>query len=138
MSGNQQSLILLDSNILIHILRNDESVWERIEQIGWRNCCISEISVVELLYGVECSMCPGKNRMIVNDLLKQLEIIPFSVCIKEFCRQKAKLCRQGKMIEDNDLYIATTALTLRIPVVTENVKHLSRIEGLKLRNWIKR
>ena len=55
MSGNQQSLILLDSNILIHILRNDESVWERIEQIGWRNCCISEISVVELLYGVECS-----------------------------------------------------------------------------------
>ncbi|ERK01756.1 hypothetical protein HMPREF9145_0163 [Segatella salivae F0493] len=42
------------------------------------------------------------------------------------------------MIEDNDLYIATTALTLRIPVVTENVKHLSRIEGLELRNWIKR
>lgn len=137
-TNRQQRQILLDSNILIHIMRNDENVWQCIEKAGWRNCCISEISIVELLYGVECSACPEKNRSLLNDLLSRIEIIPFSVCIEEFCRQKAILRRQGKMIEDNDLYIATTALTLGIPVATENVKHLGRIEGLEVQNWIKR
>ena len=41
------------------------------------------------------------------------------------------------MIEDNDLYIASTALTLGIPVATENVKHLARIEGLEVQNWFR-
>lgn len=137
-TNRQQRQILLDSNILIHIMRNDENVWQCIEKVGWRNCCISEISIVELLYGAECSACPEKNRSLLKDLLSRIEIIPFSVCIEEFCRQKAILRRQGKMIEDNDLYIATTALTLGIPVATENVKHLGRIEGLEVQNWIKR
>ena len=99
---------------------------------------MSEISIVELLYGVECSAHPEKNRALLEDLLSRIEIIPFSVCIEVFCRQKAALRRQGKMIEDNDLYIASTALALDIPVATENVKHLTRIEGLEVQNWINR
>lgn len=134
----KQGQVLLDSNILIHILRDDESVWQRVEKTGWHNCCVSEISTVELLYGVECSAHPEKNRALLEDLLSRIEIIPFSVCIEVFCRQKAALRRQGKMIEDNDLYIASTALALDIPVATENVKHLTRIEGLEVQNWINR
>lgn len=133
-----QNAVLLDSNILIHLLRKDENVKQRIRQIGWRNCCVSEISIVELLYGVECSAYPEKNRAMLEDLLSRLDIIPFAACIEEFCRQKAALRRQGRMIEDNDLYIAATALTLGIPVATENVKHLTRIKGLEVQNWIKR
>ncbi|MCE2617692.1 type II toxin-antitoxin system VapC family toxin [Phocaeicola oris] len=130
--------VLLDSNILIHLLRKDKSVKQHIRQIGWRNCCVSEISVVELLYGAECSAHPEKNHAVLRDLFDRLEITPFSVCIMEFCRQKAALRRQGRMIEDNDLYIASTAIVLGIPVATENVKHLERIEGLEVQNWIKR
>ena len=137
-SKSQHGQVLLDSNVLIHLLRKNESVRQHILEIGWRNCCVSEISIVELLYGAECSAYPEKNRTLLKDLLNQLEIIPFSVCIEEFCRQKAVLRRKGQMIEDNDLYIASTALTLAIPVATENVKHLARIEGLEVQNWVKR
>nr|WP_315346504.1 hypothetical protein [Hoylesella enoeca] len=42
------------------------------------------------------------------------------------------------MIEDNDLYIAATALALDIPVASENIKHLSRITGLEIQNWVER
>ena len=134
----QQERVLLDSNILIHLLRKNENVRQHIWKTGWRNCCVSEVSIVELLYGAECSAYPEKNRNIVKDLLNQLDIIPFSVCIEEFCHQKAALRRKGQMIEDNDLYIASTALTLGSPVATENVKHLARIEGLEVQNWVER
>ena len=57
--------VLLDSNILVYILRNDERVWQCVEQVGWRRCCVSEISIVELLYGVEYSAHPEKNRRML-------------------------------------------------------------------------
>ena len=133
-SKSQHGQVLLDSNVLIHLLRKNESVRQHILETGWRNCCVSEISIVELLYGAECSAYPEKNRTLLKDLLNQLEIIPFSVCIEEFCRQKAVLRRKGQMIEDNDLYIASTALTLGIPVATENVKHLFCVVMLGLTN----
>nr|WP_315346502.1 hypothetical protein [Hoylesella enoeca] len=47
---------------------------------------MSEISIVELLYGAECSDRPAVNRKLVNDLLSHLEIIPFKTGIEEFCR----------------------------------------------------
>lgn len=126
---------LLDSNILIHILRGNENVRHHIEEVGWENCCVSEITVVELFYGAECSANPAVNRALVQGMLETIEIVPFAVCIREFCRQKSRLRRMGTMIEDNDLYIGSTAVTLGIPLATENVKHLSRIEGLKVQNW---
>lgn len=129
---------LLDSNILIHILRGNENVRLHIEKVGWENCCISEITVVELLYGAECSANPVVNRALVQGMLETLEIIPFAVCIREFCRQKSRLRRLGTLIEDNDLYIGSTAVALGIPLATENVKHLSRIEGLKIEDWVKK
>ena len=56
MKKNQpKGKVLLDSNILIHLLRKDKSVKQHIRQIGWRNCCVSEISVVELLYGADAA-----------------------------------------------------------------------------------
>jgi len=61
--------VLLDSNVLIHLLRKNESVRQHILETGWRNCCVSEISIVELLYGAECSAYPEKNRTLLKDLL---------------------------------------------------------------------
>ena len=82
-SKSQHGQVLLDSNVLIHLLRKNESVRQHILETGWRNCCVSEISIVELLYGAECSAYPEMNRTLLKDLLNQLEIIPFSVCIEE-------------------------------------------------------
>ena len=38
---------LLDSNICIYLLRNRLEVKAHIQQVGWENCCISEITVTE-------------------------------------------------------------------------------------------
>ncbi len=129
---------LLDSNICIHLLRQREEVIREVERVGWHNCCISALTVVELYYGAECSNNPKKNKAVVASFVDDVEVVPFEVCITEFCKQKARLRRLGTMIEDTDLYIGTTAVAMKYVLVTENIKHLSRVENLKLENWIVR
>lgn len=129
---------LLDSNICIHLLRNRAEIVEAIGRIGWKNCCISELTVVELYYGAECSKDPSRNRAVVDSFLADIEIVPFSLCINEFCKQKARLRALGTLIEDFDLFIGSTAVALGHILVTENVKHLSRLNGIVLENWVNR
>lgn len=129
---------LLDSNICIHLLRNRKEVVEAVSRVGWKNCCISEMTVVELYYGAECSNNPQKNRIVIDSFLSDIEIIPFSLSIHEFCKQKARLRSLGSLIEDFDLFIGSTAVVSDCVLVTENVKHLSRLEGIILENWVKR
>ena len=129
---------LLDSNICIHLLRNRAEGVEAVELVGWKCCCISEMSVVELYYGAECSNNPQKNRVVIDSFLSDIEIVPFSLCIHEFCKQKARLRSLGTLIEDFDLFIGSAAIASGCTLVTENAKHLSRLEGIVLENWVKR
>lgn len=52
---NNSPKYLLDSNICVYILRGKKRMSEQLKKVGWLNCCISEITVAELLYGAECS-----------------------------------------------------------------------------------
>lgn len=129
---------LLDSNICIHLLRNRPEVVNNIRSVGWANCCISEMTVVELLYGAECSQQRERNIIEVEDFVKSLTVLPLSSCIREFCHQKARLRKTGNLIEDFDLFIGSTAVANNCIMVSENLKHLSHIEGIVLENWIVR
>lgn len=133
-----RSQYILDSNICIHLLHNRLEVVEAIKKVEWKNCYITELTVVELYYGAECSNNPEKNKAIIASFLEDIEILPFNTCINEFCRQKARLRRLGTLIEDTDLYIGATAVAMGFILVTENVKHLSRLEGIRMENWVER
>lgn len=129
---------ILDSNICIHLLRNRKEIVDAIFRVGWDKCCISELTVVELYYGAECSNYPERNRKEVESFINDIEVLPFHLCIKEFCCQKAHLRSIGMLIEDFDLFIGSMAVATGYTLVTENVKHLSRLKGIKLENWVKR
>ena len=129
---------LLDSNICIHLLRGNESVCNAIAKVGWDNCYISELTIVELYYGAECSVHRDRNVAEVEAFIADLNVIPLSSHIKEFCSQKAAMRRSGTMIEDFDLFIGTAAKVAGCVLVTENVKHMSHIEGIEIENWVER
>lgn len=129
---------LLDTNICIHLLRNRKEVVRAIENVGWSNCFISEMTVVELFYGAECSNDVEQNRALVQSLLNDIGIVPLFDCIQEYCRQKARLRSLGQLIEDFDLFIGSTAVAMKYILVTENIKHLSRLTNIHLENWVER
>lgn len=50
---------LLDTNICIFLLRGKYDVDKRIDEVGFTNCYISEITVAELKYGAELGRKQG-------------------------------------------------------------------------------
>jgi len=55
--------------------------------------------------------------------------------IETFSELKANLQKSGSPIDDFDLLIASTALTMNSILVTNIEKNYRRIKGLKLENW---
>ena len=47
-----------------------------MKQIGFDNCCISEITLAELMYGVELSDYVSDNMKLVNEFAKYVTILP--------------------------------------------------------------
>lgn len=129
---------LLDTNICIFFLRGLYDIPQYLERIGRQNCHISEITVGELLYGAACSANKEKHFRQVNELISLLAIEPIYPILPTFAETKALLRKQGTLIDDFDLLIGTTALKHDMILVTENMKHLSRIPNLRIENWINR
>jgi tRNA(fMet)-specific endonuclease VapC len=48
---------------------------------------------------------------------------------------RAELESKGQMIGNNDLWIATHAVTAGLILVTNNEKEFRRVRGLKVQNW---
>lgn len=48
---------------------------------------------------------------------------------------RAQLEATGKMIGNNDLWIAAHALASNLTLVTNNEREFQRVHGLKLQNW---
>jgi predicted nucleic acid-binding protein len=47
------------------------------------------------------------------------------------------LARQNRLLADADILIAATCLTKCNKLITGNVKHFDRFDGLKLENWLR-
>ena len=128
---------LLDTSICVFFLRGNESVVSRVAHIGLKNCCLSEITVAELLYGAACSSNPDEKIANVWEFCNNLDIIPISRCLEIYARQKARLRREGQLIDDFDLLIGCAALAEGITLVTDNTRHFSRLLTC-LENWVTR
>lgn len=47
----------------------------------------------------------------------------------------ANLKQQGQLIEDDDIFIGASALENSATLITNNARHLSRIENLQIETW---
>lgn len=107
-------------------------------EIGIDNCHISMITYAELYYGAINSTSVEKNLLQLKHFAEGIDIIPIDDAIPMFAKEKSRLRKAGTPVDDFDLLIGTTAKVYRMTLVTENLKHLNRIEGLQIENWIKR
>ena len=119
-------------------MRQKFGVDEHIEKVGWEHCCISEVTVAELLFGAERSNNVERNLQLVTDFCQDIKVIPLSSALCCYAWSKAALYIQGTPIEDLDLFIGCTAVANQMIMVTENKKHLERIPNIEIENWVHR
>lgn len=134
------SLYLLDTNICVHLLKNEYDIKSRIIQAGIRSCLLSEITIAELLFGVENSAPDRRQKNLENvqDLqaLFAGRILPISDSLHEYARQKAALRRSGRVVDEFDLLIGSTAIVHGLTLVSRNIRHFTNMDGLLIENWI--
>lgn len=131
-------MIMLDTNICIYVLKeHPESVLERFQQ--HEELHLSAIVYAELWSGIEKS--PAKiHKARESQLLYFLSMLTVHAWDEAAARAYAKLHtalqQSGQMIGNMDLLIAAHASSLGARLITNNIREFTRIEGLKLENWV--
>lgn len=132
---------LLDTNICIFLLRGKYDVDKRIDEVGFTNCYISEITVAELKYGAELGRKQGlhQRQLGLEKFLEAIHILPITGALDLFASEKVRLRLAGTPVDDNfDLLIGCSAIGHQMVMVTENVKDFKNLSGIRIENWIKR
>ena len=129
---------LLDSNVVIDILRNDEKVVMKhhLEAIKGKKMSICSIVYYEAVRGFKKIEATKKLETFLS-YCEDWEILPLDMKSIEKAIEIYVKLPNGVTIEDNDIYIAAIAMVNNCTLVTANEKHFSRINGLDCVNWRK-
>jgi tRNA(fMet)-specific endonuclease VapC len=93
------------------------------------------MTVAELKYGVENSKTVEAMRKIVEAFILKFFVIPIYNSLDIYAKEKAKLRKQGLVIDDFDILIGATAVANDMIMVTNNVAHLSRLDNIVIEDW---
>ncbi len=124
---------LIDTDWIIHYLLGAKPVREKLQQFRSEGLAVSVISLAEVYEGVFYSRDPEASRKGFEDFLENVSILGVDeeVC-RMFARERGKLRKQGNLIGDFDLLIASTCLFHELTLLTNNVRHFERVDGLQL------
>ncbi len=129
---------MLDTNICIYVIANRSmQVIKKFRQMDKDEISVSVIVASELAYGVAKSRLYGKNKETLEVFLSSLsvEALPDSV-IWHYASLRKHLEAEGKIIGENDQWIAAHALATGAVLVTNNLREFERVPGLRLENWV--
>lgn len=91
---------------------------------------IRVVTLAEHYEGIASTRDPGAARLVLNDFLKLVTVIPFSEKVAaRFGTESARLRRLGQPLPDFDLVIAATAMQHGLTLLTED-RHFERIPSL--------
>lgn len=130
---------LLDTNVLSELVRKKPApgVVQRLGELPLERVTTSCICAMELRYGA--ARHPDGRRLwdrIKQDVLARIRVLALTEADALRAGELlAELADRGTPIGIEDVLIAATALGNSLVVVTRNVKHYSRIPGLRLESW---
>ncbi len=126
-------MYILDTNVVIELLKSNKSVIRNIDKVGIQNCRICEITIAELYYGA----VKGGNKKNYEDVqvIKRLfQQVRINDSFERFAVIRNNLRIMGLSIDSFDMLIASVVNPNDI-LVTHNRKHFERIEGLRIEDW---
>ena len=129
---------LLDTNICIYVAkRKPAAVLSRLGRLRPGDVGMSVVTYLELAYGAWKSRAVEANLATIEQLRSLVPVEPLGAnAAVRYGRLRAALEKRGAPIGAYDLLIAAHALSLGLTLVTNNVREFSRVEGLRLENWV--
>ena len=130
--------LMLDTNICIYIIKQQPvAVLKRFLEYQIGDIGISSITLSELRYGVAKSTHKEKNTKALDEFITPLEVVSFDEEAAHIYGDiRASLEKAGTPIGAMDMLIAAHAVSLGIPLVTNNTREFVRIPTLNIIDWI--
>ena len=127
---------LLDTTTISDVLRRQPQVIDNLRKVSPKDIYISCISKYEIEYGFAKN---PKYRKKYGDTLQELYRLTNDIGLTtEIALQAAlianNLKEKGKPIGVPDMFIAATALSKKLTVVTSNTKHFERVD-ICIEDW---
>lgn len=125
---------LIDTDWTIDYLNGVRYVRDRLNDLGISDLGISVVSVAELYEGVLYSRNMEEDHAALNLFLEN-EVTVLGVDMETcriFGRERGRLRRQGQMIGDMDLLIASTCLRHNLTLLSNNRRHFESVGGLEI------
>lgn len=126
---------LLDTDIVIELLRRNTQIVDHIKAVKKQNCYISEITVAELYFGAAKSGKFEHHAKDVDTILSEFKVIPIYECLPLYGKLRWHLQSEGMTIGDFDILIGATSIAKQMVMVTGNTAHFERLPEIKLENW---
>ncbi len=129
---------MLDTNISSYVLRSrPASVKQRFDEAGPDALAISTVVLAELLYGAARHSQAAVIRREIRDFVSRLDVLPWDEpAADHYGDLRAELERQGRPLGAMDLMIAAHARSRGATLVSNDLRHFQRIEGLLVANWV--
>ncbi len=120
-------------------MRGDEKLINMIRNKMPSDLSICTITLAEIYYGIEKSPVKKKERRNkIERISSQLEIYPFDeLAARRYSMIRTQLEKDGTVISERDLQIASIAMANKLIVVTHNVKEFKHIANLDVEDWAK-
>jgi tRNA(fMet)-specific endonuclease VapC len=130
--------LMLDTNICIYIIKQQPvAVLKRFLEYQIGDIGISSITLSELRYGAAKSTHQEKNTKALDEFITPLEVVSFDEeAALVYGDIRATLEKAGTPIGSMDMLIAAHAVSLGIPLVTNNTREFVRIPALNSIEWL--
>jgi predicted nucleic acid-binding protein len=133
-------MYLFDTDIITHIFKKQpsEKLLARLSEIPQPAQHISTITIAEIVYGAWKSSQPRRHLdNLEKVLLPAVNIVGFDAAAAYVCGGlRARLEQAGTPLALADLEIASIAIANELTLVSGNLRHFTRIQELRVENWL--
>ncbi len=125
--------VLVDSDWIIDWLGGFARAQRLLGRLESEGLSISIVTYGEVYEGIYFGDEPEERERRFLGLLANVVVINLDAeTMRIFARARGTIRRQGRPIGDGDLLVAATAIRTNQELVTRNVRHFSRVPGLRL------
>ena len=130
-------MICLDTSFILDLLKKREDSVVKLRSLASKELASTEVNYFEVLFGVfKRHQFSQGELMSVQNFFNSIRVFPLDDLSSYKAAELAgELSKKGQTIETNDALIAGICLANNCEIVTKDIKHFSRIKGLKVETY---
>ena len=122
----------MDTDWAIDYLHRADRTVRRLEELLPDGVGLSVVSLAELYEGLARSRNPEADSEALRLFLEAVDVVPLDdAACRVFGEERARLREEGNLIGDMDILIGATAISNNLTLLTNNMRHFERMQGLK-------